>query len=485
MKKHLTRLLKGTWVYGTGRTIGLVISFLLLPVFTSYLTPKDYGIISILGFITFLVNPIFGLGFGVSLGLVYFDGGEVTRKHEATWTAFSILLASACLLASLGFIFSKEISYVAFQTSIYSHYIRLYVMVAALGILIPPLQQFLQFEERAKTFVILTLASSLITIGLNVVFVVFLSRGVEGWIIGTLLGALVTFILFFLVTISSTRFRVNLSVGKELLKHGYPMIPGFAFLFIMGSSGKYMLQLFRGLEEVGIYAIGYNMGNIMMLAAGAFKSAWYPFFQSFVNEKERAKALFGSVFTYYVFAFGTLSVLFFIFARPVTLIMTKQAFHESYKVIGMVALSQFLIGVSSIFLTGVYYAKKIYLASAAQFIASVAVLILNVLLIPAFGYIGAAAAMMLGFLFLAAVQEGINITKKLWMPRYEWGRVARFITLYVFVAALSFFLGARLPGMAYTAISPAIALVFLAFMWLILSRKEKDYLLGYVSKLKG
>lgn len=484
IKKHLARLMKGTWIYGMGRTMGIIISFLLLPVFTSYLTPKDYGIISILGFITFLVNPIFGLGFGASLGLVYFDSGDEIKKHQTTWTAFMILLFSVSFLVSLGILFAKEISFVAFQTDAFSHYIKLYVVVAALGIIILPFQQFLQFEERAKMFVMITLVSSVITICLNVVFVVFLSRGVEGWIIGTLLGAIATFVLFFLSVISSTKFKINLSLGKLLLKHGYPMIPGFAFIFIMGSSGKYMLQLFRGLDEVGIYAIGYNMGNIMMLASSAFKSAWYPFFQSFVNDKDKARAIFGRAFTYYMFGFGALSIFFFIFAKPVTLIMTKAAFHDSYKVIGMVALSQFFVGVSSIFLTGVYYAKKIYLAAVVQFIGSAAVIILNIILIPQFGFVGAAIAMMLGFILMAVVQEIVNMVKGFWTPDYEWTRVVKFIILYIFTVALSFFLSVKLPDRVYIAVSPVIALAFLSSVWQFLTNKEKNFVLGYVSKIK-
>jgi O-antigen/teichoic acid export membrane protein len=485
IKENLARLLKGTWIYGTGRTIGLVLSFLMLPVFTSYLTPKDYGIISILGFITFLVNPVFGLGFGVSMGLVYFDGDDEMKKHETTWTAFILLLISSIILVCLGFAFSRQISFAAFQTDIYERYIRLYVIVAALGIVILPFQQFLQFEEKAMTFVAITLVSSVITICLNLFFVVFMGRGVEGWITGTLFGALATFILFFSSAVFSVRFRLNMELGMMLLRHGYPVIPAFAFLFIMGSSGKYILQIFRGLEEVGIYTIGYNMGNIMLLAASAFKSAWYPFFQSFVNEKEKAKILFGKAFTYYIFGFGALSLMFFIFARPVTMIMTRPAFHESYKVVGLVALAQFFTGVSSIFLTGVYYAKKIHIATIVQFIASIVVIGLNFLLIPPFGFVGAGLAMACGFIFLSFLQEWVNRVRGLWVPDYEWLRAVSFFVLYAAVGTIAVFLGIKLQAAQYLFISPAIALLSIACMWLLLSSEERAFVMNYVAKFRG
>lgn len=459
----------------------------MLPIFTAYLTPKDYGIIAILGVIAFLVRPIFGLGIEVSTGIVYFEVNDSIRKYKTIWTTFLILLLSSIFLVLLGFIFSREISRVAFRTDSYFSYINLYSIFAALSILIVPFQLRLQFEEKAKTFVILTLVSSVITIVLNLLFVVVFSMGVKGWILGTLLGMAISFAMFFAATLFSTTFYLDFSIGKLLLKYGYPMIPSFAFLFILGESGKYMLQLYRGLDEVGIYLVGYNMGMIMMIVISAFKAAWYPFFQSFVNDKEKAKIIFGRTFTYYLLVFGSLNILFFIFAKPVVMIMTQNSFHGSYKAVGLVAVAQFFSGVFSIFLTGVYYARKVYLSTFVQFLSAAVILALNRIIIPSFGVIGAAVSMAMAFGFMVFLQQTVNILGKFWIPYYEWIRVRNITFSYFFIICVTVYLGEVLSLPFYIFCIPFLLMIASLFIWFLLSGNEKNVFrqhLMYILKRK-
>src|SRR4030067_396896 len=103
------RLAKGTLIYGIGGILNRSVNFLLLPVFTSYLTPADYGIFSILGLIGFIVTPVFSLGSGVSMGICYFEGGTQEKKEATIWTTFTMLALSVSVLAALGNLFVREI----------------------------------------------------------------------------------------------------------------------------------------------------------------------------------------------------------------------------------------------------------------------------------------------------------------------------------------------------------------------------------------
>ena len=276
------RLAKGTLIYGIGGILNRSVNFLLLPVFTSYLTPADYGIFSILGLIGFIVTPVFSLGSGVSMGICYFEGGTQEKKEATLWTTFTMLALSVSVLAALGNLFVREISVLAFQNAQYHYLVKLSLLTTCLTILSMPFGLYFQFEENAKTFVFLTSLSTLVAIGLSFLMVVVLRKGIEGLVESGLIAQSFTMTLFFIPVIWTRKFRFNPNLCREMLRMGVPLIPSFAFLFIIQHGNKYLLQWFWGLNEVGIYNIGFNLGMMMSLIVNGFTNAWTPFFMSFI-----------------------------------------------------------------------------------------------------------------------------------------------------------------------------------------------------------
>lgn len=432
-KPQLTRLSKNTLIYGVGGFVNRFIGFLLLPVFTAYLTPTDYGISSILSWVAFLLAPVFSLGFGAAMAPCYFEGNNSERKENTLWTAFTILLISTSLLSIIGIFFGRPISRLAFQTPEYHYLVTIALLSTCLSILSTPFILRLQFEERARLFVILTLLVTFISVSSGLLLVVVFKKGIRGFIEAGLISQVANFILFLLPTIARIRFRFCFTLRKELLRLGVPLIPSFAFLFVLQHGNKYMLQWIDGLHSLGVYTIGFNLGLVMNVVVSAFQTAWLPFFMSFVEKREEARLLFSRIMTYYVFACGTLTLLFFVSAKPVVMLMTQPAFHGSYIVVGLSAAAQFLAGVFYILLPGLYFAKEVKYLAVIQAIAALVAVGLNFLLIPPFGMMGAAIALVLGFLSMVSFTHLWNLKRKrkYLQVQYEWKRVVSFATLFV------------------------------------------------------
>lgn len=296
----------------------------------------------------------------------------------------------------------------------------------------------LQFEERARLFVVLTLLVTFISVSSGLLLVVVFKKGIRGFIEAGLISQVANFSLFLLPAIARIRFRFCFTLRKELLRLGVPLIPSFAFLFVLQHGNKYMLQWIDGLDSLGVYTIGFNLGLVMNLVVSAFQTAWLPFFMSFVDKREEARLLFSRIMTYYVFACGTLTLLFFVCAKPVVMLLTQPAFHGSHIVVGLSAAAQFLAGVFYILLPGLYFAKEVKYVSVIQAIASLMAVGFNLLLIPPFGMMGAAIALVLGFLSMVFFTHLWNLQRKRKYLRiqYEWKRVICFAALFVGYAAL-------------------------------------------------
>lgn len=437
-KPQLKRLSKNTLIYGVGGFVNRFIGFLLLPVFTAYLTPTDYGISSILGWVAFLLAPIFSLGFGAAMAPCYFEGNNRERKEETLWTGFTILLISTSLLAIMGIFLSRPISLLAFQTPEYHYLVTIALLSTCLSILSTPFMLRLQFEERARLFVILTLLVTFISVSSSLLLVVVFKKGIRGFIEAGLVSQVANFILFLSPAIATMKFRFCLSLQKDLLRLGIPLIPSFAFLFILQHGNKYILQWIDGLDSLGVYTIGFNLGLVMNLVVSAFQTAWLPFFMSFVDKREEARLLFSRIMTYFIFTCGTLALLFFVTAKPVVVLLTQPAFHESYIVVGLSASAQFLAGVFYILLPGLYFAKEVKYVSVIQAMASLVAVGLNLLLIPLFGMMGAAIALVLGFLNMVFFTHLWNLKRKrkYLQIQYERKRILCFAALFVGYAIL-------------------------------------------------
>ncbi len=438
LRPQLARLSKTMMVYGVGGFLNRFIGFLLLPVFTAYLTPVDYGISSILSWVAFVLTPIFSLGMGAAIAPCYFEGNNPKRKEITVRTAFSLLLISSGLLAIMGVVLARPISSLAFKTSEYHDLVALSLLSTSLSILSIPSTLYLQLEERAKLFVTLTLLVTVGSVASSLLLVVTFGRGIRGWVEAGLIGQAINVILFLLPTIRKVGFRFCFTLSKELLKLSAPLIPSFAFVFILQHGNRYIIQWFDGLESLGVYTVGFNLGLAMSLAVSAFQTSWLPFFMSFVEKREEARLLFGRILTYYVFAFGAVTILFFIGAKPIVMLLTQPAFHEAYKVVGLSASAQFLAGLFYVLLPGLYFAKEVGYVGLVQALASMVALGLNLILVPLCGLLGAAISLALGFLGMVLLTLLWNFKRraKYLEVQYEWRRVIWFALLYSGYAAI-------------------------------------------------
>jgi O-antigen/teichoic acid export membrane protein len=217
---------------------------------------------------------------------------------------------------------------------------------------------------------------------------------------------------------------------------------------------------------------------MVLIAEGAFGSAWPPYFLSFINRRDEASVLFGKIFKYTVVGYGFFVLLFFILAEPIVIIMTAPAFHSAYTVVGFIAAACVLKVCYLIMLPGFYFEKKLYVQTGIEWMAAVIALIFYFSLIPLFHKEGAAIATMLTYLSLPILAHLIG--RKYLPVHYEWKSIRMFLCGLVSLAGLTF-----IPFTNYLFIKVIVNSVFFivfAFFtyFFVLTREEKETILqGY------
>ncbi len=477
MASQILRLGKNSLIYGAGSMTTRVMNLLLLPVYTAYLAPKDYGVLALIALLTMVGTSVFNLGLNAAIGPSYFEGNNNRQKSETVWTTFFILLCAAAVLAATAWLFAGWMGRFLSIPQSYFYLISLALTGCALEIISMPFVQRIQFEEQAKRFVVITFFLAAISIGTSVVTVVFLGWGILGMVLSQIASQSLGFLIFAVIGIRETTFGVNRSIAGNLLRLGIPLIPSFAFLYILLQSNRYILQYYEGLDTVGIYSIGFSVGTVLSLAVGAISTAWYPFFMSYMERQNDTEILFGRIFTYYVFFAGTLCALFFAGSKLIISLATQPAFHNAFVIVGFAASAQFFIGIFNMLLPGMYYTGEVKYVSLVQGIAAIFSILLNIAFIKSMGLVGAGIALALSHLLMAGLQYAWNYyrRKTYVRVRYEWVRLCTFFSLLILVVSSSMIhRQARISLEAgYFAL---VVILFITAGFLMLTKDERIFL---------
>lgn len=484
-ESNILRVSKNTAIYGLGSVSTQAVGMITLVLLTSHMRPDEFGVAAMLGILHLFLLPVFKLGMDTSVGMHYFDHDKPGRER-LVWTAFVILATSALLMFLAGSLFSSGISSLLFKGKCAGGGLVVTQLAAtALDIMILPLILSLQLNEKAPFFIGVNVAAAVILSGTQLLLVAVFNLGVAGWLAGLVIGKAFAFSMFFFSTFASARPAFSSRLAATLVRGGAPMIPSFAFLFILQNSGKYMLERMCGLGELGIFNVGFGIGSAMDLAVAAFCTAWFPFFQSFSGKKHEAGPLFGKITLYYVLSFSVVSMAFFAFARPFVQIFVNCSFLNSYKVIGLVSMASLASGFFYLLLPGVYYAKKVWVVNLTQGACSVLVLGLNYIFISWFDMTGVAMSLVCSYALMGFGQYFINRSMSLWSCSCEWGRVGSFLLRYLLFAFVLMVLGDVLSLPFYIASAPFILLAYCLVAWNFLDRGERAGMLKFLLELKG
>lgn len=485
MFQHIKHLLGHSLIYGLGTSLNQALSLLILPLFTAYLSPEDYGINSFLTLLSTFLVGFLCLGLGNAINLVYFEQKTDEGRALVIGNSLFLLLPGVGVLVGVMGIGTEWISQQLFASNQYQFLVLLSVLSSIYTILGLPLNQVLQLEEKSKINVGISVAVTLTNLGLSTVLIAGYQLGILGRFLGHNVGIMLMLLLALYFSWKSIAWRLDGVILKRLIRYGLPTIPGFLFYFMMQQGNIYFLKTFGSLKEVGLYSIGFTFGSALAIVVNAFLTAWPPFFWQFQDKLEEARTLFGKIMSYYLLLVGGLSLCLYLGAKPLILLFTSQSsYYAAYKIIGLSSTQSLLVGVGVIVSVETFLAKDIQITVYLQMFTTLIFLGLSWWLTASYLAEGAAWALILS----QAVGIGLNIAwnkmqaERYLRVQYELGRIVKFIGYYVLIAAICYWEGAEFNGLYLMLHSLLGVLVTWVFWSQLLTPSERDLT---VSKAKA
>jgi O-antigen/teichoic acid export membrane protein len=434
LSSQLLELSRHSVIYGIGGLTSRFLAVIMVPLYTSFVTPDDYGRIEIL--MAAMAVAVVLLRGGANFGFIrfYFLDKDPEYRRRLIRTVFWAQIAYSSLALALCFLFAPEIAGAfgvdsrpgAHVQGSGAHLVMATAVLLWANVNYAQMTNLFRAEQRSVAFSLATLANIAITVPLTVILVVVEKQGPLGIIVGNLSGTLIVYVAL----LAYHREQLGLQFDRKLLqslnRFGVPLMAAALAMWVTNFGDRFMLsKLLHGsyaLAQVGQYSLANKISSAMVLLFTAFQVAW-PAFAYSIEDERAAKRTYSFVLTYLMYAAAWAAVGLSLFAPWIVhLLGRKPGFWPAADAVPALAYSSvFYAGfiVVTIATGRARQTKFNWIAGGAGAVLNFG---LNVWLIPAYGMLGAAYATLAAYVLLMVVRTWN--AQHVYPVQYQWRRVA-------------------------------------------------------------
>ena len=448
---ELKRLGRHSAIYGLGGLVSRILAVLLLPLYTRYLSPSDYGKVETLIALSTVIGIVLRMGIHGAFFRFYFDSPDPERRRVVLRTSFWFTMGMATLGLGLGLLFSGQLADLLFGSTDDAELVAASFVALWAGMNYEQITSLFRVEERSVAFVTATLANILITVGATLLLVVALDKGPIGVIVGNFTGTLIVYA----VLLGYRREQLGLQFDRRLLREmnrfGLPLMPTALFLWTTNFSDRLFLVQLADTVEVGLYSVGVRIASAMVLILTAFRLAW-PAFAYSIDDDSEAKRTYAFVLTYLVLFTTWVATALALLSPWIVDWLAAPAFEESSRVVGPLAFSTVAFAGYIVVAIGIGRAKRTQFNWVVTGAAAAVNVALNLLLIPRYGMMGAAIATIAAYSTMFAGMAWW--AQRIFPVPYQWRRVAT-----AAAAGIALVVAGKLAGASLT-VAVALAAIY-------------------------
>jgi O-antigen/teichoic acid export membrane protein len=397
------------------------------------------------------------LGISSAFFRFYFDSTDAARRRLVVRTSFWFTLASATAGLAAGVLLAEPIADLLGLGD--ANLVRAGFVGIWAQMNYEQLTSLFRAEERSTAFVLASLVNIAITIGATVLLVVVWEQGALGVIVGNFIGTLAVYLALLAVHREQLGLEFSRPLLREMNRFGVPLVPAALALIVVNFSDRFFLVHLASLEEVGLYEIGVRIASAMVLLLTAFRMAW-PAFAYSIEDDGEAKRTYAFVLTYLVVVASWLALALGLLAPWLVRVLATPEFYAGQRVVAPLAFGGMAYAAYIVMAIGVGRAKRTQFNWAIAGLAAVVNVVLNVILIPPYGMMGAAYATVAayGVMFLAMTWYA----QRVFPVPYQWRRVLTAAAAAVALLLAGKALGGLAAALALTLAYP-LALLALGF----------------------
>lgn len=440
---------KHSLIYVTGQALSRAIGFFMIPVYTHFIAPSDYGIMELIEIIIAIMTIMMSLGVSEGLSRFYYAEKNDEGKDKVVSTSILGLALIGGPVVMSFFVFSKPIAQLLLDSSQYSYLLKIAIMAAWFTMLSDLGLSYLRMIYMSKIFVMVTTTQLILALSLNIWFIVYCKMGILGIFYSSLISQAFIGIILSLAILYRTKARLSGTILRQIVAFGVPLIPSRIGVMIGFMSNRFFLRWMVSadpavaLTQIGLFSLGHKFGVIInRLVNAPFNSFWVPRrMELLLGDKKDAKRTIALICTYAVACLFYIALMLSAGAESLIAIMADPKYQGAHIVVPFVALSYVFLGIEMHFSAGFLYQKKTKWATYITFVSVPVVLLWNYFLIPRWQLVGAATSNLAGGILRVLLLY--IISQRLYPIPYELGRMGKLflvsIALYFAAQTIHFY----------------------------------------------
>ncbi len=445
-------LFKQTFIYGLATVLPRMLSFILVPLYTSpnVLSVAEYGTVSFIFAYFVLFNVV--LAYGMETAFFRFFNKEERQEKVISTSSLSLIVSSFAILG-LAFLLRNQVSE---MISIDLEYLNLVFSILLLDALVIIPFAWLRATAQPMKYAIIKILNVAINLSLNVFLLLYLKNLVEGnsffegiyksnfeinyILISNLIASGITLLLL-LPFYTKIKFNFDAVLWKKMMKYAIPvLIAGVAFS-VNETFDRILLKKLLPIDiaddQIGMYSACYKLALFMTLFATAFRLGIEPYFFSHSKAKNPQKN-YAKILEFFV-AFGSVILLGVVVFADVLkpYIIRSEAYYEAMWTVPLILMANFCLGIYHNLSVWYKITDRTKFGAYISILGAIITLVLNFILIPIIGYKGSAIATLFAYGIMMFLSFFFG--RKYYPIPYDLKKIVTYLTLSIVLSVLSFY----------------------------------------------
>jgi len=484
MKEDLRKMVSLGKFYLIGSLLEKSLPFLFLPIYTNYLTPADYGVLSLVTILVAWSGKVVAAPVGNGITRNYHNPDLQSVQKEMIFSGWLFTFGQSIVFGACFVLFKDFISESYLGDIQYSKIIFLFAFVMLTQPLGTLMFSLLRIQSKAKLYVTGNFIIFSISALLQLLLLVYYELGLYAMVWGMLFTSIAKLILIFPFTIKNLSFKFNWMALKSILHFGYPLIIAAVVGVASRTLDRILINYYFDLAMVGLLALALKISSILNFSFSApFKQTIVPIIYEKEVDKEGQLEFVKRMTTYVVAGIMFCGLSLAVFAKEiVTLVSSNPDFYDAWKVVPFLLFATANEGAQIMFGYGMAMAKKSFMISLTSIYVFIINAILLVTLTPLLGLIGAGIAVA-GASIIRNVIKGYY-SNKYYGQTYETRKLIIIVVLVVVAYIITYQLNNELLIYAIP-FKLLVVILYPVVIWKsnLISKADKKSILAMVNRV--
>lgn len=291
----MKRFFKDFFIYGFASIFGKMAAVFLIPVYTSILTKEEYGAMAMITAFKGIIDLFSNLNIHSGISRDYYEIKD-DRKRLVSTGLISILTCAFIVLCIIS-AFSHFITDDLLEIPKYYWAFMVMAMSIPAGSTMSYFSILTRYKKKPTLFTVGNILQLIIQIGISIVGVVVLRKGIISIFIGILCGEIFSILYFGYINRSDIGITFKKEYLYKALKFSIPTLPAILAGWLDSSLGQVLIGKYVSMAELGVYSLALSLSSVFTLVSTAFQNVWSPFLYENYNKSNfnnEAKKLFAT-----------------------------------------------------------------------------------------------------------------------------------------------------------------------------------------------